>query len=52
VLSGPGAGQGDFADVSLTSSVPEPASWAMMLLGLGVAGASLRSRRKPATFAA
>lgn len=33
------------------SVVPEPASWAMMILGLGFAGASLR-RRKPAfTFA-
>jgi hypothetical protein len=35
-------------DVSLTSAdaggVPEPATWAMMLLGLGGAGASLRRR--------
>ncbi|WP_293898736.1 PEPxxWA-CTERM sorting domain-containing protein [Phenylobacterium sp.] len=31
--------------VSLTGSVPEPATWAMMLLGLGGAGAMLRRRR-------
>jgi len=28
--------------------VPEPASWAMMLVGFGGIGAALRSRRKPA----
>ena len=32
-------------DKALTGSVPEPASWAMMLVGLGVAGAALRRRR-------
>ena len=39
------------APVVLTSGVPEPASWAMMLLGFGVAGAGLRfvRRRKRAT---
>jgi PEP-CTERM motif len=31
---------------SATPGVPEPATWAMMLLGLGAAGAALRSRRK------
>jgi hypothetical protein len=29
----------------LTPSVPEPATWAMMLLGFGVIGASMRRRR-------
>jgi hypothetical protein len=29
-----------------TGGVPEPASWAMMICGLGLAGASLRSRRR------
>ncbi len=30
-----------------TSPVPEPSTWAMMLLGFGVVGAGLRRRRKP-----
>lgn len=30
---------------SLVSAVPEPATWAMMILGFGVAGAMLRRRR-------
>lgn len=29
----------------LTPAVPEPASWAMMILGMGVAGAALRRRK-------
>lgn len=28
-------------------AVPEPATWAMMLMGFGVVGAGVRSRRKP-----
>jgi hypothetical protein len=31
------------------SAVPEPATWAMMLLGFGVVGASMRRRRKITT---
>jgi hypothetical protein len=37
-----GFGDGDFEVVS----VPEPASWALMLVGVGGLGAALRSRRK------
>lgn len=31
------------------STAPEPATWAMMLLGFGIIGASLRTRRRGAT---
>lgn len=34
-------------EISITA-VPEPATWAMMLVGLGGLGMALRSRRKPA----
>lgn len=38
---------GDFRLISESvAAVPEPATWAMMLLGFGMAGAGLRSRRK------
>jgi len=30
-----------------TSAAPEPAAWALMILGFGAAGAALRSRRRP-----
>jgi hypothetical protein len=33
-------------------AVPEPATWSLMLFGVGAVGASLRSRRKMATVAA
>jgi hypothetical protein len=35
-----------FAEVSAQSAVPEPASWAMMLAGFGLAGVFLRARRR------
>ena len=41
--------QGLFDNVSLTTSVPEPASWALMLCGVGTIGAALRRRREPLT---
>ena len=37
-------GFGGVADA--TTSVPEPAIWAMMLIGFGAVGGALRSRRK------
>lgn len=43
---------GDNADVlldnvSVTGAVPEPGTWAMMLMGFAMVGAGLRGRRKP-----
>lgn len=34
-------------DITITPALPEPGTWAMMLLGFGAIGLSLRSRRKP-----
>ena len=31
---------------SITSAVPEPATWAMMILGFGAIGSALRSKRR------
>ncbi|HEV2569142.1 PEPxxWA-CTERM sorting domain-containing protein [Sphingomonas sp.] len=37
-------------NVVLTAAVPEPASWALMILGFGFAGGSLRIRRPGVVF--
>jgi hypothetical protein len=37
---------GVWSAASLTSSAPEPASWALMILGFGGLGAMLRTRRR------
>jgi hypothetical protein len=36
--------------LSLTTSVPEPGTWAMMLLGFGAVGAAMRRNRKKLTL--
>jgi hypothetical protein len=37
------------ADITVSGAVPEPASWALMIAGFGLAGAALRKRRTFAT---
>lgn len=39
------------SDVSLTSAVPEPATWAMMILGVAGLGLALRTRRRNVALA-
>jgi PEP-CTERM motif len=40
-----GGSYGGQLDFSVAPSVPEPATWGLMLVGFGVAGAALRGRR-------
>jgi hypothetical protein len=35
--------------VTVPTAIPEPASWAMMIMGMGGLGAALRQRRRPQT---
>jgi hypothetical protein len=45
--------RGELVSISVQSAaVPEPASWAMMLVGFGGLGAGLRARRRKQAFAA
>lgn len=37
--------------VLVTAAVPEPASWTLMIMGVGIAGAAARGRRRPAVRA-
>jgi hypothetical protein len=52
-----GVSDGQFSDntgayrITVSQVVPEPASWALMVLGVGCMGASLRSRRRPVVAA-
>jgi hypothetical protein len=41
----------EFDNVSFTAAVPEPATWAMMLVGFGMVGAVSRYRRRRGTAA-
>lgn len=43
-----GSGEG-FISIEFSSLVPEPSTWAMMILGFGFCGALLRRRRKSAS---
>ena len=43
-----GQNEGVFLDAVSVAAVPEPATWAMMLIGLGAVGVSMRRRRKQA----
>jgi hypothetical protein len=40
------------SDITISPGVPEPATWAMMLVGFGGLGAAMRARRKQALAAA
>jgi hypothetical protein len=33
-------------DIAAASGVPEPATWAMMLIGFGLAGGAMRSAKR------
>jgi hypothetical protein len=46
--SDPNGAVTNFSAVPLTSSTPEPAAWALMILGVGALGARLRGRRRGA----
>jgi hypothetical protein len=48
----PGETRGFETDNHTIGSVPEPASWALMIIGLGAIGGSLRSRRRTAVATA
>jgi hypothetical protein len=50
---GPAAnGTGRLNDLVVTSAVPEPATWAMMLVGFGGLGAAMRTSRRAKAAAA
>jgi len=49
VINGNNSGTGSLAGtVTIQTAVPEPATWAMMLLGFGAVGFAMRRKRKPA----
>ncbi|MBN8807380.1 MAG: PEP-CTERM sorting domain-containing protein [Sphingomonas sp.] len=46
-----GAGNGTFNSTAQLTAVPEPATWGMMIMGFGLMGAALRSRKTKVAFA-
>lgn len=48
---GDGENQSYLVKLSYTGAVPEPASWAMMIAGFGVAGVAMRRRKVAVAFA-
>jgi hypothetical protein len=52
VAGGGSYGKYRLGKVTLTSAVPEPATWGMMISGFGVAGAAMRRRKSKALAAA
>ena len=50
--SGPADQQGNLLDnIVVTTGVPEPATWAMMLIGFGAVGSAMRRRKESAALA-
>ncbi len=47
-LSNAGVDGGNFVLTAETASVPEPSTWAMMLIGMGAVGGALRAKRRRA----
>lgn len=48
VISGTSGGAGSYSG-TLAFAVPEPATWAMMISGFGIAGVAVRARRRKQT---
>lgn len=52
MIDSPGGYDFDLISVSTVAAVPEPAMWALMLVGFGGIGATLRTRRNPTVMVA
>jgi hypothetical protein len=48
-INGTSGAAGSYGGTIAFGAVPEPATWAMMILGFGMVGAGLRMARRPAT---
>ena len=53
IVTGTSGGNGSYSGTlsfqAVTAAVPEPAAWAMMILGMGAVGFAMRRRRKVTT---